>query len=61
MCDVKAQDALGWTEVTLAEIMSSGGAQLTRSLNMGNGGILLIAGEEKANSKVISISFYSVY
>uniref|UniRef100_A0A6A7G5X7 Copine-8-like isoform X1 n=2 Tax=Hirondellea gigas TaxID=1518452 RepID=A0A6A7G5X7_9CRUS len=55
--EVEAQDKLGWTEVTLAEIMASGGAQLSRTLNKGGGGIILIAGEEMANSKeVVTLS-----
>ena len=50
--DASAQDDIGWTEVTLAEIMSSGGAQLARTLNKGDGGILLVAGEEIVTTKV---------
>ena len=50
--EVESQDKLGWTELTLAEVMSNGGAPLSRTLNKGGGGILLVVGEEVVATKV---------
>ncbi|KAF2364166.1 C2 domain [Trinorchestia longiramus] len=56
--EVSNQDKLGWTEMTLAEVMASGGEPLARTLNDGGGGILVVAGEEVVESKeVVTLNF----
>ncbi|XP_018013804.1 copine-8 isoform X2 [Hyalella azteca] len=56
--ETSTQDKLGWTECTLAEIMASGGEPLTRTLNDGKGGIIVVVGEEVVESKeVVTLSF----